>query len=78
VKGAPIPQINASKLVFGGGVAGALFAVISAVIFLVGIPALRSFLAASAVLGCLLALVIHFSRRKPPGQPRILPATKQG
>ena len=38
---APSPQINVSKIQGSGGIAGAMFAVISTVIFLIGIPVLR-------------------------------------
>ena len=76
-EGSPTPQINVSKIPGGGGVAGALFAVISMVIFLNGIPALRYFLAAAIVLGAAAAVVIHFIRREAPGQPWILPETRE-
>ena len=61
---APTPQINVSRIPGGSGVAGALFAVISLVIFLVGIPALRYFLLAAIVLGGGMALVLHFIHRE--------------
>ena len=61
----------------GGGIAGALFAVISMVIFLIGIPALRYFLLGAIVLGCVVSLVIHFIRRETPGKPWILPASEE-
>jgi hypothetical protein len=70
-EGAPSPQINVSKIPGGGGVAGALFAVISMAIFLIGIPALRFFLPAAIVLGAVVALAIHFIRHDPPGRPWI-------
>jgi hypothetical protein len=75
-QGTPNPQINVSKIVAGGGIAGALFAVISTAIFLIGIPALRYFLPAAIILGCLVALVIHFKRHETPGQPWILAPAK--
>lgn len=71
------PQINVSKIPGGGGVAGALFALISTVIFVIGIPALRYFLVAAIVLGCGVALVVRFSRHKTTGAPWILAATKE-
>jgi hypothetical protein len=76
-EGAPNPQINVSKIVSGGGIAGALFAVISTVIFLIGIPALRYFLPAAVVLGCLVALAIRFKRHETPGAPWILATAKK-
>ena len=73
----PKPQINVSKIVAGGGIAGALFALISTAIFLIGIPALRYFLPAALLLGCLLALVIRCKRHDTPGAPWILAAPKK-
>ncbi len=70
-EGTPVPQINLSKIPGGGGLAGALFAVISLVIFLVGIPALRYFLPAAIVLGLGAAFLIRAIRHEPPGKPWI-------
>ena len=70
--GSPSPQINVSKIPGGGGIAGTLFAVISTVIFLIGIPALRYFLPAAIILGCGVALIIHFIRHETPGKGWIL------
>jgi hypothetical protein len=63
-EGTPNPQINVSRIPGGGGVAGALFAIISMVIFLIGIPALRYFLVAAIVLGGCVALLIRFLRHE--------------
>src|SRR5437667_2444111 len=76
-EGTPNPQINVSKISGGAGMAGALFAVISTLIFLIGIPALRYFLPAAIVLGCAIALVIRFKRHETPGKPWILVSAKQ-
>jgi hypothetical protein len=76
-EGTPIPQINVSKIQGGGGIAGALFAVSSMLIFLIGIPALRYFLPAAIGLGCGVALAIHFIRYETPGKSWILAATKK-
>jgi hypothetical protein len=76
-EGAPNPQINVSKISGGGGIAGAMVAVISTLIFLIGIPALRYFLPAAIVLGCGVALIIHFKRHETPGKSWILSATKK-
>jgi hypothetical protein len=70
-RSAPLPQINVSKIPGSGGVAGALFAVISMTIFLIGIPALRYFLPAAIALGGGVALAIHFKRHENPGKPWI-------
>jgi hypothetical protein len=73
----PSPQINVSKIVAGGGIAGAIFTVSSTLIFLIGIPALRYFLPAAIVLGCGVAAIIHFIRHETPGKSWILAATKK-
>ena len=58
------PQINASKIVIGGGIAGAIFTVGSMLIFLAGLPVLRYMFPAAVVLGCAIALVRRFVRHK--------------
>jgi hypothetical protein len=67
----PSPQINVSKIQSGGGIAGTLFAALSVLIFLIGIPAMRFFLPAAVVLGGGIAVVIHFMRHETPGTPWI-------
>jgi hypothetical protein len=69
------PQINASKLIVGGGFLGAIFAVASAAIFLIGIPILRVMFPAAIVLGVGVAIVLRFKRHKTPGTPWLLSAT---
>jgi hypothetical protein len=73
----PAPQINVSSIKAGGGVAGAVFTLLSMLIFLIGIPALRYFLPAAIVLGLAVALVIHFIRHETPGKPWILSSLKK-
>ena len=73
----PNPQINVSKIPGGGGIAGAMVAIMSTLIFLIGIPALRFFFPAAIVLGCGVALIIHFKRHETPGASWILSATKR-
>ena len=75
-EGTPNPQINISKIPGGGGFAGFLFAVISMLIFLIGIPRLRYFFPAAIILGCGIALVLRLIRRETPGKPWILSATR--
>jgi hypothetical protein len=75
-EGTPNPQINVSKIPGGGGFAGFLFAVISMLIFLIGIPRLRYFFPAAIILGSGIALVLRFVRRDTPGKPWILAATQ--
>lgn len=72
-----VPQINASKLPVGGGIAGALFTALSMMIFLVGIPALQYFLPAAILLGIGVALVIRSVRHETPGAPWILAAASK-
>jgi len=66
-----------SKLAVGGGVAGAIFAVGSMLIFLIGIPAIRYIFPAALVLGCGVALILHFMRHETPGASWILSAKKK-
>ena len=73
----PIPQINVSKISGGGGVAGAMVAIISTLIFLIGIPALRYFLTAAIVLGSGAAIIFHFKRHETPGKSWLLCALKK-
>jgi hypothetical protein len=72
----PSPQINVSKIPGGTGIAGALFALGSMLIFLIGVPRLRYFFVAAIILGAGIALVLRFIRRETPGKPWILPATQ--
>ena len=71
------PQINMSKIAVGGGIAGAIFAVGSMMIFLVGIPAIRYIFPAAIVLGCGVALILHFVRHETPGTSWLLSATEK-
>ena len=73
----PGPQINSAKIPVGGGIAGAMVALISMLIFLIGIPPLRYFLPAAIVLGSAVALAIRLVRRETPGKPWIVSARKQ-
>ncbi len=68
------PQINASKLIVGGGFFGAIFAAGSAAIFLIGIPILRVMFPVAVVLGVGVALVLRFKPHKTTGAPWLLSA----
>jgi hypothetical protein len=68
------PQINASKLVIGGGIMGAIVTIGSMLIFLAGLPFLRYMFAAAFVLGCAIALLRRRFRHKTPGAPWLLSA----
>jgi hypothetical protein len=63
------PQINASKMPVGSGIAGALVAISTMLIFLVGIPALRLFLLGAVVLGLAIFGLIRLARRIYPPKP---------
>ena len=71
------PQINMAKVAVGGGIAGAIFAFGSMAIFLIGIPAIRYVFPAAIVLGCGVAVVLHFIRHETTGAPWIRSATKK-
>ena len=72
----PTPQINVSKIPGGTGIAGALFAIGSMLIFLFGVPRIRYFFIGAIIVGCGIALVLRFVRRETPGKPWILPAAQ--
>lgn len=71
------PQINMAKIPVSGGIAGAIFAVVSTMIFLIGIPVLRYIFPAAILLGCGVALILHFIRHKTTGASWIRSATKK-
>ena len=71
------PQINISKIPIGGGIGGAFAAISMVLTILLGIPALWYLVAAAVVLGCAVALVLHFTRHRNPGAPWLLPGTKK-
>ena len=71
------PQINVSKIAVGGGIAGAIFAIASMLIFLVGIPVIRYMFPAAILLGRGIALVRHFTRHETSSTSRILSAQKK-
>jgi membrane protein implicated in regulation of membrane protease activity len=58
------PGISMHKLPVGGGFIGILFAVGSALIFLIGLPTLWYFVAFSAVLGLAVAGLLAFRNRR--------------
>ena len=73
----PRPQINASKIVVGSGVGGAIFTIGSMLIFLAGLPVLWYLFPAAILLGALFAVVRRVLRRQAPGAPWILAAIEQ-
>ena len=77
-EGTPNPQINISKIPGGTGIAGALFALGSMLIFLIGVPRIRYFFIGTIILGGGIALVLRFVHRETPGKPWILPSVEDG
>ena len=73
---APTPQINVSKIPGGTGIAGALFAIGSMLIFLFGVPRIRYFFIGAIILGSGIALILRYVHRETPGKPWILPAAQ--
>lgn len=71
------PQINISKIVVGGGIAGVFFALSGMLIFLIGIPMIRYAFPAAIILGCGVALVLHFKKHKNPYASWILSDPKK-
>jgi hypothetical protein len=70
------PQINSAKIAAGGNIAGAIFTLGSMAILLIGLPQLWYIFPAAAVLGCGVALILHFVRRETPGASWILSPPK--
>src|SRR5262252_1740226 len=58
------PGINMHKIPVGGGIIGLLFAIGTAVIFILGFPTLWYFVAFSAGLGIAIALIIRFMHQR--------------
>jgi hypothetical protein len=73
---APV-QINISKIVVGGGIAGAFFAAGSMLIFLVGIPLIRYMFPVAILAGCAVAMVRHITHHETSSTSRILSAAKK-
>ena len=71
------PQINSAKIPISGNIIGAIVAVGSMAIFLIGLPVLWYVFPMAVALGCALALARHFVRHRSPGESWILAATKK-
>jgi len=74
------PGINMHKFTVGGGFIGILFAVGSAVIFIVGFPTLWYFVALSFGLGVAIAAILKFAHQRQSDRSKplsILAATEQ-
>jgi cell division protein FtsW (lipid II flippase) len=53
-----------AKIAVGGNIAGVIFAVASMAIFLIGLPMLWFLFPAAIVLGCAVAVILHFMRHE--------------
>jgi hypothetical protein len=71
-KSLPYAEINMSKVPADGNIGGMMFAAATAMIFFWGIPLVRYLLPAAIVLGCGVALVLHFIRHETTGASWIL------
>ena len=71
------PQINSAKIPISGNIIGGIVAVGSMAIFLIGLPVLWYTFPVAVALGCGVAVVLQFVRRKSPGASWILGATKK-
>ena len=60
-------EINVASVQADGNIGGLIFAAATLMIFYWGIPLVRYFFPAAIVLGCGVALVLHFIRHETPG-----------
>lgn len=60
------PEINMSRIQIGGGLAGLLFALGTALIFAVGVLAVRAFLVGSVIAGSVISIALHFFHEYKP------------
>jgi hypothetical protein len=69
-----LPQINISAVSVGGDVGGMLFASAALLAFIIGLPAMRTFAAASLVCGLVVAVALIFRHRTlAPGVTHVTP-----
>ena len=72
----PRAEINMARIPVSGGFSGLIFAVGTIAVFVIGIPSIRYMLPASLVLGCGIALALHYrheARKKERGLSIFLP-----
>jgi hypothetical protein len=62
-------EINMSRIQVGGGMAGLLFAIGTALIFAIGVPVVRPFLVGSLVVGFVISIALHFFHKYKPPRP---------
>jgi hypothetical protein len=62
-------EINMSRIQVGGEAAGFLFAASSVYIFVVGIPALRSFLVGAVLAGLVISMALRLFHKYKPSRP---------
>jgi len=78
--GSPHPGISMHHLPVGAGVAGFIFVAGTVLVFLLGIPSLRWFLAGSIAVGLAVAVALYLIHKYLPSHPlrdEILPPMKQ-
>ena len=61
------PQINSAKIPVAGNIAGVMLVLGAIGICFTGIPLVRILLPAAAVVGVVVALVLHFAKHKTLG-----------
>src|SRR5580704_1998233 len=69
----PYAEINVAHVPADGNVGGMIFAAATVLIFYWGIPLVRYFFPPAIILGCGIALALHFIKRETPGSSWILP-----
>ena len=68
----PTTEINVAKVPVDGNIGGLLFTIGTVMIFYWGIPFLRFIFPAAIVLGCGVALALHFTHHETPPTTKIL------
>jgi hypothetical protein len=66
---ASFTEINMSRIQVGGGLAGLLFAIATAFIFALGLPAVRAFLVWSIVAGSVISVALYIFHKHKPIRP---------
>jgi hypothetical protein len=73
----PAAEINMAKIPVSGDIAGLIFTAATVLIFFWGIPEIRYLLPAAIVLGCGIAVGLHFIRHEDESIPHIFQGTKK-
>ncbi len=64
--------INMAEIQVNGDIPGLIFALATALIFFLGIPAIRWMFPAAVVLGCGIAVVLHFIHHGERDKPLVI------